>query len=191
MRKQQECSRCHNKFWTNQIKVYVLKTRNCPDCKEPCKVTDNKIFTCQKCGKIVEKEKSSDYGLMPVQVRETIRNYEDVAKMLVKDNTLEVEKVFVSKNQVCQSCKNFLSHRNALYKNEHLKKKKEPSISKIREVPKEQAMAEIKKLVIQKHIQELQEKMKKEKEEKRQEILKKLEEKSDKNAEEKENIKKR
>jgi hypothetical protein len=132
-------------------------------------VTDNKIFTCPKCGKIIEKGKSNDYGLMPIQMRGTIRNHEYVTKLLTKDNTIEVEIVFVPENQFCQSCRNFFSHRNAL-----LKKKTK---NEIREIPKEQSAIEIKRLVMQRHMQELQEKMKEEKEKKRKEILKKLEEK--------------
>jgi len=180
MKIQQECSRCHEKFWVTQIKVYALKTRNCPDCKIPCKVADNKIFTCKKCGKIIEKGKNADYGLMPVQIRGTIRKYESVKKMLANDDTLEVDKVFVPEEQVCQRCKNFFSHRNAILRNEEMKKKvkenkDEELTGSFREIPKDQAAMEIKRIVMQKHLGELQEKMKAEKEVKRQELLKKLE----------------
>jgi ribosomal protein L37AE/L43A len=112
MKQEQRCSQCGNHFFTNMIKVFVLKKRYCPDCKEALKISpDGKIYKCLKCQKEFHKEIGEEYGRLGISIDGSTRSFE-AAQKSVATGFIEAERVYVPEEQMCQKCRN-MEHRYA------------------------------------------------------------------------------
>lgn len=92
------------------IKVFVFKKRYCPDCKELLKISnDSNTFSCLKCQKEFHKEIGAEYNKLGVSIDGSTRSFE-AAQKAVATGFIELEKVYIPEEQMCQKCRN-MEHR--------------------------------------------------------------------------------
>ena len=116
---QQECMNCGRKFFTNKIKVYVFKERDCPDCKVTMFCHDNLYYECLKCGKKFDLKDEVAIASLSLHMKGTSRSFEEREKKVAKG--LEAEKIEIPDNRVCRRCQNITAHiRNIIDKQENI-----------------------------------------------------------------------
>jgi predicted RNA-binding Zn-ribbon protein involved in translation (DUF1610 family) len=108
-KKQSECGNCGKKHFTNIIKVYVVKSRSCVECKVPtfCDVK-SKTFTCPKCGKITEFKDTVSIAQMPVKIVDVTMEYLKRDAYVAKG--FEINKREEPEKQVCVKCEHLRKH---------------------------------------------------------------------------------
>jgi len=148
---QVECDRCHKKVWTPAIKVYVFKQRYCNECQSALKrnMEDiNKLY-CPKCHREWDV-RSVEISRLKLEMKGTTRDFMKAEEK--RRQGLEVEKVNVPKNRMCQRCRNLQSRFGNLLKNQRRKRAKEVGT---RVIPKEEVDDIIRREIRELHRKEI------------------------------------
>lgn len=110
MKRIQNCPECKKEFFSRMVKVFVFKKRLCPIDKANLMVTmDGNTFNCPICKREYHKEIYSEYDSLGVAIAGSSRNRSEIDKQLAT-GFIEVEKVAVPEQHMCQKCRN-MEHR--------------------------------------------------------------------------------
>lgn len=104
MQKHETCPNCKKKFWTKTTKVWVFKQRYCDKCKNVKLKALKDTLVCPKCKKSWKRSEKNKLAGLKTEVKQTTTNFFVAQK--ARDNFIEVEKVYVSVNHLCQNCRN-------------------------------------------------------------------------------------
>lgn len=107
MKEQHKCQECGKPFWVTMIKVFVFKYRYCPEDKTPLMISpDEQTYTCPKCNKVILKKDTIAFINLGINVFGSTRNFLKAEEEKAKGN-VEVEKVMIAEEQLCQRCRNY------------------------------------------------------------------------------------
>jgi ribosomal protein L37AE/L43A len=152
MKQQVVCPNCHQKFFSDIIKVYVFKRHFCPDDKEETLRFDGKnVFSCEKCKRVFHKDNLVEYGSMGTGIMGTTRTRAEVDKRMT-DGKTDYEVVNVPTEQYCRKCSNWARHRMQLEANEQ--RKSTTKKTQVRAFPKEITNADVYKYEIHQKVQQ-------------------------------------
>jgi hypothetical protein len=108
-KKQIECGNCTKKYFTNIIKVFVIKSRFCSDDQTPM-FYDNikKIYTCPKCSKVIEAKDTITVAGLGMKIVDVTVDYHKRDEYITKG--FEIDTKSEPEKQVCKKCENLRGH---------------------------------------------------------------------------------
>lgn len=164
MKKLETCPNCKKKFWTKMVKVWVFKQRYCDKCDVKLKALKDTLV-CPKCGKSWKRSDKNKLASLKTEVKRTTTDF--LVAQQAREKFIEVEKVYVAVNHLCQNCRNVTGMMER-----YIKKQKKQQQGKI--PTREEEIRMINQAIMRKHRQEWNERQQKEMMEKRKKQLKEL-----------------
>ena len=112
-----ECGHCGKKYFTNVIKVFVIKSRICPEDKVGMFSDPKaKTYTCPKCGKVIAYANTIAVTSLPVRIIDVVFDYHKRDDYALQG--YDVEKSEEPEMQVCTKCANLRKHVENVIKND-------------------------------------------------------------------------
>src|SRR3972149_2855984 len=108
-KKQIECGNCAKKYFTTIIKVYVIKSRLCVECKVPTFCDSKaKTYTCPKCKKVIESKDTIGVAQMGVVIKDVTMDY--IKRDTYDAKGYEIDKKEEPEKQICVKCEHLRAH---------------------------------------------------------------------------------
>lgn len=164
MKKQEICPNCKKKYWTKTVKVWVFKQRYCDKCDVKLEALKDKLV-CPKCGQTWKRSEKNKLASLKTEVKRTTTNF--LVAQQAREQFIEVEKVYVAVNHLCQSCRNVTGMMKRYIKKQRKQQRGTTPT-------KNESVEMIQRAVMQKHRQEWNEQQQKKQIEERKKKLKAL-----------------